>query len=218
MKKSLVIGSAMHILIEQLSEDNILAIFPYGSTVYGTTNENSDYDFIVVCKNGYGEDLIQSDIKITIEGIGFDFNIYSIDRFNELKNAHDIAILECLSLDPSKRIVSMIDSMCEFHDIHLPTLRKSISSIVNNSWVKCKKKLTVEENQEYIGKKSLFHSFRILDFGIQIARHGRIIDFMSSSELFAEIVNGPDDWEYYKDKYKKPHNALMSEFRSLAPK
>ena len=34
-------------------EEDILAIYPYGSRVYGTASEVSDYDYIIVTKGAF---------------------------------------------------------------------------------------------------------------------------------------------------------------------
>ena len=36
----------------KITED-VLAIFPYGSRIYGTANLDSDYDFIIVTKSAF---------------------------------------------------------------------------------------------------------------------------------------------------------------------
>jgi hypothetical protein len=93
-------------------------------------------------------------------------------------------------------------------------LRNEISAKSSNSWVKASKKLTVEKNSEYIGKKSLWHSLRIVIFGIQIATKGKIVDYTAANYLYNEIINsGNDDWSYYKDKYQSVFNGLCTEFR-----
>ena len=48
----------------------------------------------------------------------------------------------------------------------------------------------------YIAKKSLFHSFRIIDFGTQIAKNGRITDYGSTNHIWFEI----------RDKYLELEN------------
>jgi hypothetical protein len=194
--------------------DGLLAVFPYGSRVYGTATESSDYDFIMVLNNDLGEEQL----RIDVNGTFMDFNLYSREIFNKMANEHEISALECLSIGNEWRVYDD-NSGLELPSIHLPTLRKSISAKANNSWVKCKKKLTVEEGEELIGKKSLYHSFRIVKFGIQLATHGRIVDAREcGKDFFEEIINGPDDWEYYEEKYKQAHNELMTEFRKVAPK
>ncbi len=83
--------------------------------------------------------------------------------------------------------------------------------------MKCKKKLTVEKDYNpYIGKKSLWHSFRILMFGIQMLETGKIYDYSCANFLYDEIVNNPEnDWNYYKEKYQKLYNSYKSKFRSF---
>jgi hypothetical protein len=104
--------------------------------------------------------------------------------------------------------------------LSLPLLRKSISSIVNNSWVKAKKKMELKDECSYIGLKSLFHSFRILDFGIQIALMNTI-HYSSANGLWVELKEEFEDnksWDFYYQKYKSQHNELMTRFRLVAPK
>jgi len=131
--------------------------------------------------------------------------------FQELLDQHKIFCLECFFL-PSECI------LLEKHKFHFKLnnslLRNEISAKSSNSWVKASKKLTVEKNSEYIGKKSLWHSLRIVIFGIQIATKGKIVDYTAANYLYNEIINsGNDDWSYYKDKYQSVFNGLCTEFR-----
>ncbi len=81
-----------------------------------------------------------------------------------------------------------------------------------------KKKLTVEKDYDLnLGRKSLFHSFRIIDYGIQIATHNKIVDYSSCNALFEEIMNCYT-WNEMFDTYKQRYNTLCSEFRIVAPK
>src|SRR5690606_16367271 len=103
--------------------------------------------------------------------------------------------------------------------LNLTQLRRSISAVASNSFVKCKKKLIKgPDYNPYIAKKSLFHSLRILDFGIQIATHGKIMDFSSCNHLYRDIMSiESDDWEIFKEKYTPLANSLKSKFKKVAP-
>ena len=202
------------IIIEQIIYDNdVVAVYPFGSRVYNTNSLESDYDFVMVIKSEP-----ESDHKeINLFGTCLDFNVYSLKTFKKMIEEHDICALECLSTPEEIRFFDRKE--IELPLINLSTLRKSISSVCNNSWVKCKKKLTVEKDEEYIGKKSLYHSFRIIKFGIQLAIYGKIVDFSECNrQFYKEILESPNDWEYLKQRYKEEHNNLMSQFRKLAPK
>ncbi len=96
-------------------------------------------------------------------------------------------------------------------------MRKSISAVVSNSWVKSKKKMLVE-NEDYIGRKSMWHSLRILRFGIQIAKHERIVDFAEANVYYNDIVFSDKSYEVLKETYHPIMLAKQTEFRLLALK
>lgn len=183
-------------------KEEIVSVFPFGSKVYGTITEQSDDDYVVVVKGDK-----ELDYGIHTESVNI--HVYSEASFQKLLEAHDIVALECIF---SK------ENEYEF-TLDLEKLRRSVSSVASNSFVKCKKKLVPgPDYNPYIGKKSLFHSMRILNFGIQIATFGRIIDFSSCNDLYDEIMRiESNDWEVYKERFTKRANALKSEFKLVAP-
>ena len=78
-----------------------------------------------------------------------------------------------------------------------------------------------------VQKKSLFHSLRLLDFGIQLYQNGKIIDFTSCNKFYKDIMelkesNEDDDhktmWNEWHSVYKKEFNKLKSAFKKVAPK
>lgn len=180
----------------------------YGSRVYGTYTDASDYDFVVVadgCESGV--EFRNGDLNV---------QVYNTEKFKDLLRRHNITSLECLFL-PQEYI--LYRSYTFDFKLNLPALRHSVSAKASNSWVKCKKKLTVEEGCEYIGKKSLFHALRIVLFGTQIAQHGCILDYGAANPYYYEIMSmTSNSWEDYKKKYHPVFNKLMTEFRALAPK
>jgi hypothetical protein len=195
-----------------LGDSDIVAAFQYGSHVYGTARKNSDYDFIVITNKKRNEQY--SDRKINI-------NFYTYDEHQQRLNDHEISALECAYWLPHGFIVKnpspLVTKPFTF-ELDLVKLRHSLSAKSSNSWVKAKKKLTVEKDYDLdLGRKSLFHSFRIIDFGIQIATHGRIIDYNSCNYLFCEIMNCYT-WDQMFDQYKERYNTLCSDFRKVAPK
>ena len=81
--------------------------------------------------------------------------------------------------------------------------------------MKCKKKLEIEDSYNpKVAKKSLWHSLRIIDFGIQIISFGKIEDYSSVNYLYSEIVeSNQNKWDYFKKKYKPLYNSLKTKFR-----
>ncbi len=192
-------------------------IYPYGSQVYGTQQHNSDYDYIVVddnARDGCEEICYCGSDELNV-------HFHSPSHWIEMIKEHKIFAMESIFQETK-------DLYRKHFNLDLSKLRKEISEKSSNSWVKCKKKLTVEHDYR-IGLKSLFHSFRIIDFGIQIARDGCINEYYSCRmrSLFNEINQiypclnrdtAQEEWERINTKYKSLHNQMMTEFRSLAPK
>lgn len=142
-----------------------------------------------------------------------------------------IDALECAFLDKNfiyKEAKKYIDS----NNIDKIQLRRSISATVSNSWVKAKKKFI--DGEERIGYKSLFHALRILMYGIQIYKFGKINNYEEPTlkyysliksryirynkdhtklDLYNCILNDPAFKDL--DNFKLIFNKLKSEFKSF---
>lgn len=190
-----------------IENEDVLGIYDYGSTLYGTLSEKSDADVVVVVKSDIPYRQYESEV--------LDIHIMSSTEYERQLKEHKIMALECyFQENPIKKYE------CEFV-LSLPDLRREISSIVSNSWVKAKKKMLIH-GENYIGIKSLFHSFRILNFGTQIARHGKIVDYESCRQIWSYMLEYAESHNYkwldLEWKYKQPHLLGMTTFRALAPK
>lgn len=195
--------------MKYLQDDNIIAIYQYGSYVYGTNSEKSDKDSIVVL-----EDTEKSKEFIEELKKEYDVNVYSRKDFERMIYEHEISALECLFLKD--------EFILKYHQwdfsLDLPTLRNSVSQKSSNSWVKAKKKFIVQKDYApYIGQKSAWHAIRMLDFGTQIAQHGSIIDYSTKNELLKEILTC-STWEDIDTQFRKEYNETASLFRQFAPK
>jgi len=204
---------------------SIISIYLYGSTIYGTSNPASDFDLIVVVDSKDDVTIQSRAIAIAREYFNlsfhkFDANIYTEEEFQQGLENMEISFLECVNDircygNTGTLIFGKKHVMPE---IHLPTLRDSVSRKASNSWVKAKKKLTVQEDYApLIGKKSAWHAIRIIDFGIQLATTGRINDVTSKTLEFFDVMNC-ETWEEIDSKFRSMYNSLSTEFRKVAPK
>lgn len=192
----------------KLNLNDLVSVYAYGSRVYGNARKNSDYDFVIITTNKKTEQF--SDKLINI-------NFFTPEEHQKRLNEHEISALECYFL--SDKFILLERSEYFTFKLDLVKLRHSLSAKSSNSWVKAKKKLTVEKDYDFdIGRKSLFHSIRIIDFGIQIATHGKIIDYGSCNALYNDIMSKYDSWDSLFEEYKQQYNKICSEFRVLAPK
>jgi hypothetical protein len=179
----------------------ILKVYTYGSLVYHCDTPLSDSDYIVVVESDNDE------LYYSVNDENANYTVYSEKKFIERVRMHHISAMECIFQNEH-------DPYLEFFKLNLEKLRREISGVSSNSFVKCKKKLAIGE--DYIGKKSMFHSLRILMFGKQIATHGRIINYEEASYLLP-IIMEMRTWEEINAYCKPLYNQLKSEFKILAP-
>jgi hypothetical protein len=196
-----------------ITKDEIKGIYIYGSRLFETDNDNSDLDYCIVVEDN--EDYKE---YWQVETPDLDLHIMQISEYQKLLNeCNDMALSMYFQRDPIMK--------CEVeYNLDLPTLRKSFSSKANNSFVKFKKKLIIEEDYDVRAAiKSLFHSIRILDFGTHIARpgsgasnqdcHGENIEWIE--QVFEETNN---NWEEIHKVFKPIYNEYATEFKKVAPK
>ena len=174
----------------------------YGSSVYGTTNSLSDEDYIQV----FDEEVSSTDDNI---------QNFTVEQFQQQLDNQEISVIESYFTNP------LIGDNSIFHyEVNHSKLRVASSKKSSNSYVKAKKKITVEKDCRYIGLKSLFHSIRIIDFSIQLASTGRIFDFGRSNGILHELLTNhmESDWEAIEKTYKPLYNKLHSQFKVVCPK
>lgn len=182
-------------------EHKIIKLYEYGSTVYGTATKDSDIDYIAVVESD--EDLLYG-----VRNEYCDYTVYSESMFIKAIKDHKASVLECIFQHDN-------DEYRKYFELDTEKLRREFSAIASNSYVKCKKKL--KDGEILIGLKSLFHSLRILDFGIQIAVIGKIVDYSRLNHYLHEIMEIGADWDKLHATFKPIHNNLKSNFKLFAP-
>lgn len=185
-----------------LNDEKVLKVIEFGSTVYGSRTKDSDTDYIVVTT----DDVIIKEISCNNK----DFQLYPISIWKTMCSLNDIKCIEAYFCDDKHWLKGKRDDI----KLNYTYIRSGFSTIASNSWVKCKKKLTIEEDYNpWIAKKSLFHSLRIILFGIQIMKYGKIVSFREANIYFDQIMVCYDDWEELKEKFQPTYNKLKTEFR-----
>lgn len=201
--------------------NNIVSVFLYGSTVYGTFKHcESDLDVIAVVNDPAYHNTEDEIRKIAYAYFPnyireIDVNMYTQSEFSRGVESHEISFLECVFA--KNALIFGLPQLAS--KIDLGALRESISRKSSNSWVKGKKKLdsTSPDFAPRIGKKSVWHSLRILMFGVQLAEHQRIYDFSCANSFYDEIMN-LETWDQIDERFRLKKNQLATQFRSLTPK
>jgi predicted nucleotidyltransferase len=180
----------------------------FGSQVYGTSNSDSDWDIIMVANNS----VEATELCGLKKGI-YNIHVYSPNKFQEDLDWHRINNLECIWAPDWAKLKETIKYDFE---LNLAKLRHATSHISSNSWVKSRKKL--EQDDYYIGVKSLFHSLRIPMFANQIATSGRITDFSCANFIWNKIKSKRWTWEELDTEFRELRNEILTDFRKVAEK
>lgn len=180
-------------------------IYIFGSRVYGTHTEESDFDVMVTA--------CQMMKHIEIKDPEYNIHIVTPDHFEEELNRHDIHNLECIFAPDWAILQNKNDYRVKFK-LDLGKLQRYVHNQSFNSWNKGKDHI-LDDDVEY-GLKSVFHSLRMLMFANQIATHSKIINFSEANDLHKELFNGEEyEWKYYKDKYLPFKIYLENQLKTL---
>ena len=183
-------------------------IYIFGSRVYKTNTDNSDWDIIIVANNS----VEATELCGLKKGI-YNIHVYTPNKFQEDLDWHRINNLECIFAPEWAKLKE--DRKWELK-FDIAKLRHATCHISSNSWVKAKKKL--EQDDYYIGVKSLFHSLRIPMFATQIATSGRITDFSCANFIWNKIRSKRWTWEELDDEFRELRNQVQTDFRKVAEK
>jgi predicted nucleotidyltransferase len=184
-------------------------IYLYGSRVYGTATEQSDYDILMTGSNSVETQEIFSS---TPTG-NYNVHICVPNKFEDDLRKHDIHALECIFAPDFARIQIKKDYASTFV-INKDKLKCKLLSQSSEAWHKGQRRIL--DADIYRGAKSIYHSLRILMFGIQMAKSGKITDFKESNYLYNGIVESDQyKWNYYKDNYLPLRRKLEQEFKDI---
>lgn len=182
-------------------------ILIYGSRVYGSAHEGSDYDMVMVA----GNLLPHEEKRLTVNGVHLNVHVYTSDTFLTALQRHDIMNLEVVfAPDWAKLQEKTVYSK----EINKKKLVKNNLTQSQSSWFNGKMK--IKDGNITKGAKGIFHSMRMLMFAAQIVEHGKITDYSVGNELYAEIMDCDEfDWSYYKEKYLPLKVELENKLKAL---
>eukprot|EP01080_Neovahlkampfia_damariscottae_P004703 gene4703-8287_t len=192
----------------KLDPTEIINLYQYGSRVYGTFHEKSDWDYTVIVKgNSYKQ-------KNTLKYQNFDINFYGEKEFEKEISNFSAKALEYLFL-PSKFVpIQNVDYAKEFKKDG----KKIANSFINSSkdsWTSAETHWNLNKYNK--SKKKIFHTIRTLLFGIQILKKDKIYDYEEGNTYYKEIMKDKfKTFEEVKQKYYKVVKNLMAELEKLS--
>ena len=179
-------------------------IYLFGSRVYGTADEMSDWDIVIVANNSVEAIEIKSDL--------YNIHIYTPKKFQEDLDWHMPKNIECLF---SPQWTKLQENIKFNFSLDIKKLRHATSHVSSNSWVKSKKKLEIGDY--HTGIKSLFHSLRIPIFSTQLVKTGEI-DFSSANYIWDKLKSKVWNWEELDLEFREMRNNILTEFRKVTEK
>jgi len=225
--------------VTQIFNDSICCIVR-GSVIYGTNTKQSDIDMYCILEDDvyiskYGKFIPGNEVEVSVtdeKGRTFDIHVMPDSEFRRGIIDNNLAYLELLWQHKTNFDYNYDEFHSRYDGLFVLDpwkLRCWTSNQCNNSWAKCHKKMTVEvekckyeghpyDNDLHIGRKSMWHVFRLYDYAEQILHHGKIIDYCRPyiRTLYKDIVEGNRSWENLKALYQQKKNEYASNIRKLA--
>lgn len=174
-------------------------VYIYGSTVYGYSDNYSDYDVVLVAPGLIGKET-RDDL----------YNIHQVmpDIFQRDLESYNVRALECYFSPGWARLQEKTIYKLE---INRPKLISSILSQSHEMWRHSKMKMRDGDTRR--GNKSAFHSLKTLIFGIDILTNGSITKFDLRDFHEEFYSNNFYEWEGIKDKYLSKKMELEKELK-----
>lgn len=179
---------------------------PFGSQVYGLTNNKSDEDYIYIYPD-----------TVDLISIPKDDSHMTTYMFQSELDQHSVKALEAYFYSEE------LQNYFNF-ELNLSFLRKRVSAVVSNAHVKAKKKFI--DNEVYIGLKSYYHCIRILTMFNYLAREGTFnpSSFVCELEyIYQDILSREEEspetlFINLENDYKKMLKNLQHTFKMYCPK
>ena len=190
----------------KINLSDVLNIYPYGSRVYGTDDEWSDNDYIIVYKRSLLPSGSFKDNAISSNDYEIQGTCYSRGGFIDAINNYQISALECIFLPEDMIVQNTIKfKMTKFYE---KDFIKKIITVASNS--AHHGKLSFKEDDVDNSKKNMFHALRILSFGKQI-KDNQSIDYSSTNDIKKELENDEEyNFRYWWDIFLKYSDELKN--------
>jgi len=175
-----------------IEKNDIYGIFLFGSRVYKTNTDYSDYDYLIINRN-----INNQEIKHKILNI----HLYTREQYQKMLNNHKMIALE----------IYYYHKLYEF-DFSLDTdlLKKEV--LKNTEETMNKAIFNLSKNYK-LGINKYFHAFRILDFAIQIIEKGEIYDYSSMNDLWVELNSNYWTEESLKERFNNLYYEKMNKLK-----
>ena len=204
-KSKLNVSTALSKL--SLNDKDVLGVFLIGSRLWGTAHEQSDYDLIVVLKNGNKE----GKGKWSIHNTNIDATCFSKEEFSSRLSQHAFLCLVPYLISSPFRW-KFAKQMPSLPKLDRKLLYAATEKEARRDWQIAKKK--AEKKQMKEAKKVLLHSMRMLRICLQYAEKGGDpkVNIWCVEDLYKRFQND------YSTEWSALEAAYGAEFEDLLGK
>ncbi|CAE7547795.1 ppdK [Symbiodinium sp. CCMP2592] len=165
-------------------------LYVHGSTIFANQLCPHDLDLIAVIDHAKQEVLQDSpDSQFTLGRC--EVSVYERRCFFEKLHAMDLTMLTCLSTPKRFVLKELQDERLRNFELDLRLLEESVTSYAEYTWLKAQRVLN-DWKDPYKSSKNAYFVFRVLEFGCQLADHGRIVDLKAANHM----------WDVIKELYQ----------------
>jgi predicted nucleotidyltransferase len=199
----------------ELKQTKLLNVYLFGSRLFGTATEKSDFDFLIICDDYNGDFVLNRNEEPSI-----DLSIMSSKTFKQ--KVLNLSYHELITIwFPKEYIFLELLPGIEIlnHEIDTSKLRSTLSLQAKQVWERSKEKFEMKDYQR--GKKGITHALRIFELGSQIAKDGIISDFSLANEfhfLMFEKYQKEENWKTVNEVFRPMYIEKHEIFKKNAPK
>ena len=162
-------------------------LYVHGSTIFANQPPH-DLDLIAVVDHAKQEVPQDSpDSQFTLGRC--EVSVYERRTFLEKLEAMDLTMLTCLSTPKRFVLKELQDARLRDFKLDLAVLEESVVSYAEYTWMKAQRVLN-EWKDPYKSSKNAYFVFRVLEFGCQLADHGRIVNLKAANHKWDVIRPG----------------------------
>ena len=165
-------------------------LYVHGSTIFANQPCPHDLDLIAVIDDAKQEVPQDSpDSQFTLGRC--EVSVYERRCFFEKLHAMDLTMITCLSTPKRFVLKELQDERLRNFELDLRLLEESVTSYAEYTWLKAQRVLN-DWKDPYKSSKNAYFVFRVLEFGCQLADHGRIVDLKAANHM----------WDVIKELYQ----------------
>ncbi|CAE7714306.1 unnamed protein product, partial [Symbiodinium necroappetens] len=194
-----------------------VGLYIHGSTIF-SNKEPKDLDLLAIVDEA--KKVIASGSKEAQFLRGrCEVSVYERDFWLRRLEAMDLTMLTCISTPKCFVLLEIDDPRVRNLTLPLDILEESVASYAEYTWLKAHRRMDGKGKDLYSAAKNCYFAFRILCFGQQLIRNGRIPDLTAANAKY-EVIQAvfdalsvePGEWDVVEAIFGRLFRAELASF------